>query len=77
MQLAFHTLNSSRSAYQSITFKPDFFDVYNITGDLVQCSVLLKVMCYFYLNYNVHQASVVPYHAVLTDLVCAGCLCCS
>ncbi|KAM5561178.1 cell cycle checkpoint control protein RAD9A [Rosa sericea] len=44
-QLAFHTLNASRSAYQSITFKPDFFDVYNIAGDLVQCSVLLKAVC--------------------------------
>ncbi|XP_052623477.1 uncharacterized protein LOC111895310 isoform X2 [Lactuca sativa] len=44
-QLALHTLNSSRSAYQSITLKPAFFDVYNITGDQVQCSVLLKAVC--------------------------------
>ncbi|XP_038717122.1 cell cycle checkpoint control protein RAD9A-like isoform X2 [Tripterygium wilfordii] len=44
-QLAFHTLNSSRSAYQSITFKPSFFDVYTISGSQVQCSVLLKAVC--------------------------------
>lgn len=44
-QLAFHTLNSSRSAYQSITFKPHFFDVYRITRTQVQCSVLLKAVC--------------------------------
>ncbi|KAL4351785.1 hypothetical protein GQ457_06G020980 [Hibiscus cannabinus] len=44
-QLALHTLNSSRSAYQSITFKPNFFDVYRISGTQVQCSVLLKGVC--------------------------------
>lgn len=44
-QLALHTLNSSRSAYQSIALKPAFFDVYTITGDQVQCSVLLKAVC--------------------------------
>ncbi|KAL7145353.1 hypothetical protein ABFS83_07G076800 [Erythranthe nasuta] len=44
-QLSLHTLNSSRSAYQSITFKPDFFDVYSVSGALVQCSVLLKAIC--------------------------------
>ncbi|KAM4119112.1 hypothetical protein ACJW30_03G035100 [Castanea mollissima] len=44
-QLAFHTLNSSRSAYQSMTFKPDFFDVYTVSGNQVQCSVLLKAIC--------------------------------
>ncbi|CAL5400555.1 unnamed protein product [Camellia sinensis] len=44
-QLACHTLNSSRSAYQSIAFKPDFFDVYTISGTQVQCSVLLKAIC--------------------------------
>ncbi|EOY11496.1 Cell cycle checkpoint control protein family isoform 5 [Theobroma cacao] len=44
-QLALHTLNSSRSAYQSITFKPNFFDVYGISGTQVQCSVLLKAVC--------------------------------
>ncbi|GFY90558.1 cell cycle checkpoint control protein family [Actinidia rufa] len=43
-QLACHTLNSSRSAYQSITFKPDFFDVFTISGTQVQCSVLLKAI---------------------------------
>ncbi|KAJ7973338.1 cell cycle checkpoint control protein RAD9A [Quillaja saponaria] len=44
-QLVFHTLNSSRSAYQSITFKPGFFDVYTVSGNQVQCSVLLKAVC--------------------------------
>lgn len=43
-QLSLHTLNSSRSAYQSITFKPDFFDVFSVSGDQVQCSVLLKAI---------------------------------
>ncbi|XP_026383071.1 uncharacterized protein LOC113278455 [Papaver somniferum] len=32
----------SRSAYQSITLKPEFFDVYTISEPQVQCSVLLK-----------------------------------
>ncbi|RZC75774.1 hypothetical protein C5167_000240 [Papaver somniferum] len=41
-QLGFHTLNTSRSAYQSITLKPEFFDVYTISEPQVQCSVLLK-----------------------------------
>ncbi|MCD7461863.1 radiation sensitive protein rad9 [Datura stramonium] len=44
-QLTFHTLNSSRSAYQSITFKPDFFDVFTVFGPQMQCSVLLKAIC--------------------------------
>ncbi|MQL97969.1 hypothetical protein Taro_030675, partial [Colocasia esculenta] len=49
-QLVFHTINSSRTAYQSITYKPDFFDVYTISsaagaGHEVQCSVLLKAVC--------------------------------
>lgn len=44
-QLALHTLNSSRSAYQSIILKPAFFDMYTITGTQVQCSVLLKAVC--------------------------------
>lgn len=44
-QLALHTLNSSRSAYQSITLKPNFFDAYRISGTQVQCSVLLKAVC--------------------------------
>ncbi|CAB4315653.1 unnamed protein product [Prunus armeniaca] len=44
-QLALHTLNSSRSAYHSSTFKPEFFDVYTISCNQVQCSVLLKAVC--------------------------------
>ncbi|XP_051141597.1 uncharacterized protein LOC127258695 [Andrographis paniculata] len=44
-QLCLHTLNSSKSAYQSTTFKPEFFDVYSVSGSRVQCSVLLKDMC--------------------------------
>ncbi|KAI9099090.1 hypothetical protein K1719_024857 [Acacia pycnantha] len=44
-QLVFHVLNSSRSAYQSITFKPGFFDVYTVSGNLAQFSVLLKAIC--------------------------------
>ncbi|KAJ0942806.1 putative exodeoxyribonuclease III [Helianthus annuus] len=44
-QLALHTLNSSRSAYQSIILKPSFFDTYTVTGAQVQCSVLLKAIC--------------------------------
>ncbi|KAJ1380895.1 Rad9/Ddc1 [Sesbania bispinosa] len=44
-QLLFHTINSSRSAYQSITFKPGFFDVYTVSSNPVQCSVLLKAVC--------------------------------
>ncbi|CAN1858531.1 Cell cycle checkpoint control protein RAD9A, partial [Linum perenne] len=44
-QLAFHTLNSSRSAYQTITFKPGFFDVYAVFGAQVKFSVLVKAVC--------------------------------
>ncbi|XP_057439355.1 uncharacterized protein LOC130731168 [Lotus japonicus] len=44
-QLLLHTINSSRSAYQSITFKPGFFDVYTVSTNPVQCSVLLKAVC--------------------------------
>ncbi|CAL5194745.1 unnamed protein product [Lathyrus oleraceus] len=44
-QLLFHTINSSRSAYQSIHFKPSFFDVYTVSSVPVQCSVLLKAVC--------------------------------
>ncbi|XP_022937528.1 cell cycle checkpoint control protein RAD9A isoform X1 [Cucurbita moschata] len=44
-QLAFYTLNASRSAYQAITFEPGFFDTYAISGNQVQCSVLLKAVC--------------------------------
>ncbi|GMH11357.1 hypothetical protein Nepgr_013198 [Nepenthes gracilis] len=43
--LGFHTHNSSRSAYQSVTFKPDFFDNYTASGAQVQCSMLLKAIC--------------------------------
>ncbi|XP_058083003.1 uncharacterized protein LOC131230981 isoform X2 [Magnolia sinica] len=45
VQLVLHTLNSSRSAYQSITLKADFFDVYTLSAAQVQCSVLLKAVC--------------------------------
>lgn len=51
LQLALHTLNSSRSAYQSILFKPSFFDVYTVSGSQIQCSVLLKV-CYYVLTFE-------------------------
>ncbi|CAI9102138.1 OLC1v1000359C3 [Oldenlandia corymbosa var. corymbosa] len=44
-RLAFHTLNSSRSAYQNFTFKPDIFDVYTVSGSQVQASLLLKAIC--------------------------------
>ncbi|KAH9608658.1 hypothetical protein KSS87_014350 [Heliosperma pusillum] len=44
-QLAFCTLNSSRSAYQSISFKSDFFDVYTVSDAQVQFSILLKAVC--------------------------------
>ncbi|XP_038890821.1 cell cycle checkpoint control protein RAD9A [Benincasa hispida] len=44
-QLAFYTLNASRSAYQAITFQTGFFDDYAISGNQVQCSVLLKAVC--------------------------------
>ncbi|KAK9161540.1 hypothetical protein Syun_007881 [Stephania yunnanensis] len=44
-QIVLHTLNSSRSAYQSATFKLDFFDGYAVTADSVQFSVLLKAVC--------------------------------
>ncbi|XP_039154986.1 cell cycle checkpoint control protein RAD9A-like [Eucalyptus grandis] len=44
-QISFHMLNSSRSAYQLITFKPDLFDVFTVSGAQVQCSVLLKAVC--------------------------------
>lgn len=44
-QLTFHSLNSSRSTYLSISFKPDFFDVYTISGPQVKCSLLLKAVC--------------------------------
>ncbi|KAE9593689.1 putative exodeoxyribonuclease III [Lupinus albus] len=44
-QLLFHTINTSRSAYQCITFKPGFFDGYTVSHNHVQCSVLLKAVC--------------------------------
>uniref|UniRef100_A0A7N0TG73 Cell cycle checkpoint control protein RAD9A n=1 Tax=Kalanchoe fedtschenkoi TaxID=63787 RepID=A0A7N0TG73_KALFE len=44
-QIAFLTLNASRSAYQSVTLKPDLFDVYKVPGTEVKCSVLLKAIC--------------------------------
>ncbi|KAK8468698.1 hypothetical protein PHAVU_006G090000 [Phaseolus vulgaris] len=44
-QLLFHTINSSRSAYECISFKPGFFDAYTVSGNSVQCSVLLKAVC--------------------------------
>ncbi|VFQ84997.1 unnamed protein product [Cuscuta campestris] len=39
------TLNASRTAHLSITFKPDFFNVYTVPADQVKCSVLLKAVC--------------------------------
>ncbi|KAL5983793.1 hypothetical protein ACLOJK_017885 [Asimina triloba] len=38
--LVLHTLNSSRSAYQSVTLKADFFDVYNLSAPQAVCSIL-------------------------------------
>ena len=47
MQLGLHTLNASRSAYQSITFESSFFDAYTVQGPQAHFSVLLKVLCLF------------------------------
>nr|CAD29645.1 putative auxin response factor 75 [Arabidopsis thaliana] len=44
-QLALHTLNASRSAYQCITFQSSFFDVYTVSGPQAHFSVLLKAVC--------------------------------
>ncbi|KAL3690395.1 hypothetical protein R1sor_016704 [Riccia sorocarpa] len=44
-KLVFRTLNSSRSSFLSITFKPQFFDAYSLSESVVQCSVLLKSVC--------------------------------
>ncbi|KAL3728322.1 hypothetical protein ACJRO7_032988 [Eucalyptus globulus] len=44
-RISFHALNSSRSAYQLITFKPDLFDAFTVSGAQVQCSVLPKAVC--------------------------------
>ncbi|KAJ3683721.1 hypothetical protein LUZ60_013948 [Juncus effusus] len=55
-KMELHTLNASRSAYQSISFVPSFFDTYSVVSspngsdsstsspDPVQCSVLLKAV---------------------------------
>ncbi|KAJ4793431.1 Cell cycle checkpoint control protein RAD9A [Rhynchospora pubera] len=52
-KLELHTLNASRSAYQSISFTPAFFDTYTVSSspgssdsspDPLQCSVLLKAV---------------------------------
>ncbi|KAK1399757.1 hypothetical protein POM88_009620 [Heracleum sosnowskyi] len=44
--LTFHSLNLSRSAYRSISLKPDLFDAYTISGGAkIQCSVLFKAIC--------------------------------
>ncbi|KAL7145486.1 hypothetical protein ABFS83_07G087600 [Erythranthe nasuta] len=40
--LSLHTLNSSRSIHN---IQARFFDVYSVSGALVQCSVLLKAIC--------------------------------
>jgi len=52
LQLLFHTINSSRSAYECIAFKPGFFDAYTVSGNSVQCSVLLKVRSGLFLTLN-------------------------
>ncbi|XP_010427892.1 PREDICTED: cell cycle checkpoint control protein RAD9A isoform X2 [Camelina sativa] len=44
-QLALHTLNASRSAYQCITFQSSFFDVCTVSGPQAHFSVLLKAVC--------------------------------
>ncbi|KAL8130480.1 hypothetical protein V2J09_019635 [Rumex salicifolius] len=43
-QIAFVAINSSRSAYLSIIFKPAFFDEYTVSGTQAQCSILLKAL---------------------------------
>lgn len=47
LQLALHTLNASRSAYQCITFQSSFFDVFAVSGPQAHFSVLLKVFTIF------------------------------
>ncbi|CAA6663435.1 unnamed protein product [Spirodela intermedia] len=52
-KLIFQTINSSRTAYQSVSYMPDFFDSYAVSPSTtagganreVQCSVLLKAIC--------------------------------
>ena len=48
LQLILRSINSSRSAYASISFVNTFFDAYNIFGAaVVQAGVLAKVIaCY-------------------------------
>ncbi|KAG2273078.1 hypothetical protein Bca52824_067633 [Brassica carinata] len=45
VELGLHTLNASRSAYQSITFQSSFFDAYAVQGPEAHFSVLLKAVC--------------------------------
>lgn len=51
LQLALHTLNASRSAYQCITFQSSFFDVYTVSGPQAHFSVLLKVFTILILKF--------------------------
>ncbi|KAH9293078.1 hypothetical protein KI387_041719 [Taxus chinensis] len=44
-KIIFRTLNSSRSAFLAITFKPQFFDTFRLFTAQAQCSVLLKAVC--------------------------------
>ncbi|KAK9292196.1 hypothetical protein L1049_020158 [Liquidambar formosana] len=39
------TLSTHHGLPKTITFKPDFFDVYTVSGTQVQCSVLVKAIC--------------------------------
>ena len=44
LQLILRSINSSRSAYASITFTSTFFDAYNVFGaNVVQSGILAKV----------------------------------
>ncbi|CAL9167233.1 unnamed protein product [Musa hybrid cultivar] len=47
-KLELHTLNSSRSAYQTVSFHPGSFDIYILSSSSsssIRCSVLLKSLC--------------------------------
>ncbi|CAL9136658.1 unnamed protein product [Musa textilis] len=49
-KLELHTLNSSRSAYQTVSFHPGSFDIYSLSSSSsssssIRCSVLLKSLC--------------------------------
>ncbi|RZR74944.1 hypothetical protein BHM03_00046506 [Ensete ventricosum] len=45
-KLELHTLNSSRSAYQIVSFHPGSFDSYILSSSSsIRCSVLLKSLC--------------------------------